>query len=332
VVVVRRALAAIGVAGITTGCNPGFDQTTSIITGPRLLAVQATPPEAATGASFTLSALYVDANGARDASGMDWATCLSPKPLGQPDPVDLSCFVDTASFLVHIGTGSTVQGTIPADACELFGPDSPPPLPGQPSARPVDPDATGGFYLPVRVKTVEGDWSAVRERLECTPSGLTQSVLASFTAGYQPNANPVVAALSVVNADGSLTPIVADGAAGTPPLAVTARQRVLLRAEWPECPADLTTPGGCGGAESYLLVDPTSHQLVTARESIVVSWYATAGAFDVERNGHDDDDPSTVVDDGWTAPSVGGVVHLWVVLRDARGGVGWGSYSVEITP
>jgi hypothetical protein len=332
VVVVTRALASVGAAAIAMGCNPDFDQTTSMVTGARLLAVQATPPEAATGASLTLNALYVDENGARDPSAIAWATCLSPKPLGQPDPVDPACFVDTSSVLVPFGQGGTVQGAIPADACELFGPDSPPTQAGQPSARPVDPDATGGFYLPVRVKTAEGDWAAARERIECTPSGVTQSVLAAFTTGYQPNANPVVSALSVVNADGSPTPVVADGAAVATPLTVSGGQRVALRAEWPECPADPTAPGGCGGAESYLLVDPASHQLVTARESIVVSWYATAGAFDVDRNGRDDDDPSTAVDDGWTAPSKAGVVHLWVVLRDARGGVGWGSYSVQVTP
>jgi hypothetical protein len=38
------------------------------------------------------------------------------------------------------------------------------------------------------------------------------------------------------------------------------------------------------------------------------------------------------VDDGWTAPSTAGVVHVWVVLRDARGGAGWGSYSLQVTP
>jgi len=325
--------AAVGaLAAITAACSPTLDQTTSIVTGPRLLAVQATPPEAATGASFTLAALYVDANGARDPSALDWATCVAPKPLGQPDSVAPSCFVESSSALVPLGTGGSVQGAMPGDACQLFGPDSPPPQVGQPSARPVDPDSTGGFYLPVRIRTPEDAWAAARERIACTPSGVTQPVLAAFTAGYQPNANPVLAALSVANADGSLAPLAPDGTPGAAPFAVPAGARIVLRAEWPACPSDPTAPGGCGGAESYVLVDPTSHQIGAARESIVASFYATAGAFDVDRAGRDTDDAATTVDDGWTPPSSAGEAHLWIVLRDARGGVGWSSYTLEIGP
>jgi hypothetical protein len=332
VVVVRRLLVAMkAIAGAATACTPSFDQTTSIVTGPRLLAVQATPPEAPTGGSFALTALYVDSGGARDSSAIDWATCRLPNPLGQSDPVDPSCFVDASMALVPLGTGGTVQASVPADACQLFGPDSPPPQAGQPSARPVDPDATGGFYLPVRIRTGDGEWAAARERIACTPSGLTQTEQSTFASAYQPNANPVIAALSLVDAGGGLTAIAPDGGSSTP-LAISAGRRVPLRVAWPACPTDPTIPGGCGGAETYLLVDPTSHQVTTARESIVVAWYATAGAFDVERNGRGDSDAATEVDDTWTAPLEAGVVHLWVVLRDARGGVGWGSYSFVVNP
>lgn len=319
-----------GVAALALACEPSVDHTTSIVSGPRLLAVQASPAEAAAGASFTLTALYVDANGASDPSAIDWAACRTPKGLGQPDPVDPSCFVDASSALVPLGGGGTVQGVMPADACQLFGPDSPPPQAGQPSARPVDPDATGGFYLPVRIRTGAGDWAAARERIACTPSGVTQSVLAAYTAGYQPNANPVVAALSVVGADGSLTAVPQDGTPGAAPLSVAAGTRLTLRAEWPDCPGDPTAPGGCGGAESFLLIDPTSHQITTARESIVASFYATGGAFDADRVGRAADDAATSVDDGWTPPGAAGDVHLWVVLRDDRGGVGWASFTLRI--
>jgi hypothetical protein len=95
------------------------------------------------------------------------------------------------------------------------------------------------------------------------------------------------------------------------------------------CPS---TPAACGGAETYLYIDPTSKQMATSRESIVASWYATAGAFDLDRAGRDGTDPTTTVNNGWTAPSTAGPVHLWVVLRDARGGVGWGSYTVTVSP
>ena len=35
---------------------------------------------------------------------------------------------------------------------------------------------------------------------------------------------------------------------------------------------------------------------------------------------------------GFVSPSKAGTAHLWVVLRDARGGVGWESYRVGVEP
>jgi hypothetical protein len=35
-------------------------------------------------------------------------------------------------------------------------------------------------------------------------------------------------------------------------------------------------------------------------------------------------------ENGWSAPSEPGAVRLWVVLRDGRGGVGYGGYRLEI--
>ncbi len=63
---------------------------------------------------------------------------------------------------------------------------------------------------------------------------------------------------------------------------------------------------------------------------MVASWYATAGTFEVDRSGRAEDDPATSVDNTWTVPSSQGLVHVWVVLRDSRGGVGWESYTIRI--
>jgi hypothetical protein len=220
---------------------------------------------------------------------------------------------------------------VPSNACELFGPDSPPPAAGQPAARPTDPDATGGFYLPVRVRSDGDQWSGASERIACQPSGLTEQVFTAFSNQYVLNQNPAVASLARVDASGTTTPIAAAGSGSgggvTTGITVSRGQRVTLEVAWPSCPA---SPSACGGAESYVYIDPSSKELATARESIVASWYATAGAFDCDRVGRDGTDPALTADNAWTAPGSAGTVRLWVVLRDARGGVGWASYAVLV--
>ena len=327
-----RRVTAQGVAWLSLACGlactPTFDDHTSMVTSPEILAVQAAPTEGPLGAVFALTALYVDSNGPRDASRLDWATCLRQKPLGEPGPIDPGCFVDASPDLVPLGEGGTVQGTIPQTACQIFGPDSPPPAPGQAGTRPTDPDTTGGFYLPVRVKSGEGQWSAALERIACPPSGLTQSVFLAFTSGYHVNTNPILSDLSRIDAAGGATPLAPDAPGTQPALRVAPRDHVNLRAGWPSCPGS----DACAGAESYLYVDPTSKQITMRRESMVASWYATGGAFDEDRNGRDEGDLATTTTNGWTAPNRAGTVHLWVVLRDARGGVGWGSYTIAVGP
>lgn len=320
----RRVLGA-ALALLGAGCAPQVPDDSSIVSGPEVLAVQATPAEGPLGATFVMTPLYVDANGARDASGLDWAMCLRQKPLGDPGPIDPGCFADTAPGLQPLGTASSVTATIPQDACQLFGPDSPPPQPGQPSARPTDPDTTGGFYLPVRVKSPEGQWFAVLERVACAPSGLTQSVYVAFTDGYQDNANPSILDVAIVGAGGGATPIAEDGAGATP-TPVGRGQHLAMQVDWPAC----SGTGPCGGAEDYIAIDPITKQLDARRESMVASWFATTGAFDVDRSGRAETDLATNAANGWTAPATAGLVHMWVVLRDARGGVGWASLTLDV--
>ncbi len=322
----RAILAAAAAAGVAA-CTPTFDDTTSIVSGPRLLAVQASPAEVAVGKSFGMTALYVGPGGAEDASAIDWAICLVQNPLGDPDPIAPTCFGEAGASSVPLATGGSTTGTVPADACELFGPDSLPPAPGEPAARPTDPDATGGFYLPVSVRSDGDQWSAAEERIACQPSGVTLAVQTAFASGYVPNENPAVASLSVVGASGAQTPIAPDAPGKGPGITLAAGQRVSLAVAWAGCPSTATA---CSGAETYLLVDPTTKQIATARESIVASWYATGGAFDLDRDGRTSSDTATSVANGWTAPTSAGTVHLWVVLRDDRGGVGWGSFTIAV--
>lgn len=101
--------------------------------------------------------------------------------------------------------------------------------------------------------------------------------------------------------------------------------------EVPEgCPAQCQAPLGCPGAERYVNLDLATQAAVYQREGMHVAWYATAGTFDNDRTGRDGTDDTTSSDNGWTAPSATGPAHLWVVLRDDRGGVGWAGYALQV--
>ena len=63
---------------------------------------------------------------------------------------------------------------------------------------------------------------------------------------------------------------------------------------------------------------------------MTVAWFATGGSFDNDRTGRDTSDLTASSDNGWHAPAAAGPVHLWVVLRDDRGGVGWAEYAFDV--
>lgn len=84
-------------------------------------------------------------------------------------------------------------------------------------------------------------------------------------------------------------------------------------------------------AEPYVYFDPVTRGLVDRHESMRVAWFATGGSFDADRTGRDEDEHATPSsDDVWTAPDAAGTVHLWVVLRDARGGIDWKAFVVDV--
>ena len=59
-------------------------------------------------------------------------------------------------------------------------------------------------------------------------------------------------------------------------------------------------------------------------------WFATAGTFDEDHTGREEGDVAPSTDNAWTAPSSAGQVHLWAVIRDDRGGVGWRSFTIDV--
>jgi hypothetical protein len=324
-------------------CKPNLNDTVSIVTTPRVLAVRsendAGQAEFAVLQRFEMTALYVDGSGLISPSPLQWAFCIAPKPLAELGPVSPLCLDFGGDAFTPLGVGNQVAGTMPMDACQLFGHDQG----AAASQRPVDPDTTGGYYQPVQVLAPGGSGPMLtigETRIACTLASPSQDVRNAFAAQYLPNVNPTIASLGVKGDSAPWSPT-SDGNAQ--PNRVAPGAHVALEVAWPSCPPPAAGAGAgtdagtgghpyapCAGAEHYLALDPASQTLVDRREAIAVAWYATSGAFDVDRSGRAGDDPVTATGNGWQAPSAGGSAIMWVVLRDERGGVGWEQYAIDI--
>lgn len=314
---------------LLVACAPILPDDTPLVDTPRVLAVRADPPEAEAGVEVALQALFADGTGELDAGDVTWSFCPDPKPLAELGPVSRTCLDPASPDLIPIGTGLDVTGAIPADACSLFGPNPPPPVPGQPNGRPADPDITGGFYQPA-LAFLDGTPTLVPVRVRCGIANVAQETYVAWNQGYHSNENPEVLSLDL-------------------PSTVGPGEGVTLAVSWPECPEaacgdglcvggedivgcaeDCTAPVGCGGAETYLVYEPGTKELLTRREAMSATWFTTGGTFDVARNGRTGDDAELSLENGWTAPDEPGEVWIAVVLRDERGGIDFASGRVTV--
>jgi hypothetical protein len=289
-------------AATMASCLPGLGPGDWLVASPRILAVQVEPPEGRPGGGATYRALVVAPEGTIAAAAIDWRWCVASEPLTENGAVASACL--GAASLRPAGEGPTVMAATPADACSLFGPDTPPG-----GFRPRDPDATGGYYQPLRIDAAGAPTTFDLVRVLCDLGRAPAALASQFAASYVPNANPRLLALVVT-------------VAGAPVdlAAVPAGAAVDLEAAW--APAD---------AETYAYFDPDSQTLSTQRESMRVAWYTTGGVLATESTGRASDDPIATTTNTWTAPS-SGAAHLWLVLRDSRGGVDFASYDANVAP
>lgn len=332
----------------TGGCVPDLDTDESSVKAPRILAVVAEPAEARAGANVRYSALLVDQNGPREQGVLAWFYCLAQKPLAELGPVDPECLQPGSKQLTAIGRGPTVQGAIPAKTCALFGPNIPQPEEGQEPGRPVDPDETGGFKQPVMLglNAGQGDQLVLFEqRISCDLPGASAQDSAEYRLRYHVNENPRIRDLLVERADGSEQRL----AAGEQ-LEVQRGEELGLLVRWPACPEsdtcgdaicgpdesrqscaeDCATPTACRGQERYLWFDTVTRKLVVRRENMRLAWYATGGTYREERTGQEEQELSNLSRNHWQAPDRAGNATLWVVARDARGGVGTFELPVKV--
>jgi hypothetical protein len=335
--------------GLATACVPEVDDNLSFVDAPRILAVRATPAEISTEKTTAIEALVAAPDGAA-VPEINWQMCLERKPLTELGPVNPACLdfiVGGDETRVPLGTGQTADVTTVREACRLFGPIAPPPEGGMKGGRPVDPDATGGFYQPV-VAFLGGEPTLGMVRLDCGLPLAPREALIEYNSLHKPNGNPALSLLSL--SDGSASTVLEPGS-GPASAAVPLGLTVTLRAEWQQCPreavceddicsegedltscaADCTTPLSCAGSETYHWYDPGTRQVTPRRESILVAWYATGGDFTERQTGVLEADPdSSTTETQWVAPSAAGEVKLWVVLRDDRGGSSWQEYRVNV--
>jgi hypothetical protein len=292
---------------LVAGCKPDLGQPTSLVAERRILAIKSEPPETRPGQGATFSALVVSPMGTEAAPALAWALCLTPKPLDENNVVAAACLGEEG--VMGVGNGPSVSAATPSNACQLFGPDPPPQEPGKPPLRPRDPDVSGGFYQPLRLRDSELTGFAL-QRITCNLASAGAEVAIEFGKRYRANQNPKLLPLAAVS-----------GGQPAPAATVKAGQAVDFVASW-----------AADTVETFPVYDIVTQTLVDHRESMRVSWFASDGRFAHERTGREEGDPATDTSNGWTAPSTAGTVHLWLVLRDSRGGVDFAGYDVQVTP
>lgn len=187
------------------------------------------------------------------------------------------------------------------------------------------------------------------QRVMCGLAGVGPTVSADFGRRYHANRNPRASALELRWPDGRVQAV-----ADHELVQARRRERLSLTVEWSGCPErDVCGDGvcgpeesaalcaedcggiasaGCEGQERYLWLDPEKRELSIRRESMRVAWYATGGAYRDARTGVDEQAPPDERRSAneWTAPMETGEHSLWLVLRDARGGVGIRSVRVLV--
>ncbi|HEX4383440.1 MAG TPA: hypothetical protein VH083_10835 [Myxococcales bacterium] len=278
----RRALLLM----LAAACAPDFGSPEFLVDRSRVLAIQSVPPEGLPGSSAAYRVLLAGPTGPLDASSATWALCTSPLSLTETGTVASECLGE----LAQAAQGAAPALSTSANACGVFGP-----VPSSITRRPRNPDATGGFFQPVRVQ-VDGLTAFAQERLQCPLTLATLAVSVDFQQRYKANQNPVIESF-------------------TGPASVAPGAQVQLTVSWPQ-----------SSAEIYPLFDPAHQQLNDTAEVLDVSWYATGGSMAQDRTTANGLSSSNT----WTAPSASGTVFFWAVLHDSRGGIDFAQLQTAV--
>lgn len=267
---------------VIPGCLPP-QEPASWVSGLRILAVKAQPPEVGPGERSHLTALVVDTAGR--SVHVDWSECLLGPLQGQL--VNRDCVLtDRADARRPLGSGLEIDVTMPQNI--------------DPQRQGL-PDGSGGVYLPFVAQIGAGD-SAL---------GAIYRLRLGTSLSTPVNRNPVL--LGIFTIEGPL-----QGGSGEmastldeeTPRVVHAGDALTLRADFAE-----------GSAEPYVRKEPRGNEPPVSRrvvETLSVSWFSTAGTISVAESGSERPDAILKLDEH--LPQSGKPIDLWVVGRDERGG------------
>jgi len=298
-----RAFLACAVPALVElgACRPDFDDDYWRVESLRVLAVKSEPAESRPGTQVAFTALLSVAGTGGEVPA--WSFCTSAKPLTENNSVAAACLASVA--LVPAGRGSSIEAETPSAGCSLFGPIG---APG--GFRPRDPDISGGYYQPLRLDLSGVEPTFHLQRIFCDLADAASDTAAQFATSYAMNRNP------------RLNPLEASIAGQPIALAVIpSGARVDFAVSW-----------SATDAESYLYYERSRQVLTSKREAMRVSWYASGGTLETEATASAENDPESTAANHWTAPDRPGTISLWVVLRDSRGGVDFGTYELTVQP
>ncbi len=297
----RRLAIALALPISGEACRPEFNEDEALVTTARVLAVKSEPAEVKPGAPLLFTGFVALPPSSPEPATLVWRFCVAPKPPTVDNVVAPAC-LDSAS-LQPAGEGFTIMAATPSAACTLFGPNV-----AASGFRPRDPDVTGGYFQPLRVDLKGADPVFHLQRLECGLAGAPADIASAFGHEYVPNQNP------------HLEPL----------LATIAGEQAELRQIPAGAAVEFTVSWAAAEAESYAYFDRAAQAIRTRRESMRVTWHASAGKLNTESSGRAEGDPGLSSSNVWTAPSTAGSARLWIVLGDSRGGVDFVAQDLEV--
>lgn len=314
----RAAFAIVAALSLSACLDVNFDPA-SIVAGPRILGIQANPPEALFGEDVRFRVLALDATGAdltaRDDVRVEWTVCLSIEQILRASGFTGSsgfaagCSPEETLVLAHDGAPgrAILPGELLLDVVTripMTPPDEPivdPMIPG------IDPEALSnlatiiaevGVPLAVRVEIYRGEEllaNAFKRFAITTRSGATLNPPPPrFSIGEREvSARRIEAPHDCVSADGAPATVIAGG-------------EVTLAPDPNEDP----------WLETYPVFD-LGGRIIENQESAYYSWFSTAGGFSRGVTRRPDRDVT------WRAPAEPGTYPLWVVVRDGHLGTSW---------
>lgn len=298
----RLVVIVLGLAA----CTPSFEDAPWRVEETRVLGIVSEPPEARPGELVQLAALVGAPDGTVSVAP-SWSVCTRPRTSAERTAVTQRCLEGDAL------EPAAASWSVLSDACARFGPNVPPTEDDAVPQRPSDPDASGGYFVPIRAETAEASSFGV-VRIRCDLPGVTRAIFEEYEARYELNRNPEIESVALRDGDARLL--------GVDPADVSAGVSV-----------DLEVVVSAASAEPYVRYDSGAGVLVDEREWLRVEFFVTDGELERGQVIVDaDDERSEPVVVSWLPPASEAEVSGWVVVTDARGGATWRTFTVRVEP